>query len=104
FTKLGPIPGTTSHILAMLGLYELGCALAGPSTERDRARDELNGLGDLVGQAVAECVPVAETHAEAMARELPVLVIGYGPGLSTARFTVRKILEMIQLFALWQET
>ena len=35
----------------------------------------------------------------AMAREHPVLALGYGPVLASARFTVRKLLELTQLFA-----
>jgi glucosamine--fructose-6-phosphate aminotransferase (isomerizing) len=104
FTKLGAIPGTTSHLVGALGLYELACALAGPSVQRDQLRAELDGFGALVAQAVTDCVPVANKHAEAMARDLPVLLIGYGVGMSAARFSVRKLLELTQLIAFWQET
>ena len=104
FTKLGPIPGTTSHVLGALALYELGCALARPSAERDHARGEFDKLGTLIGQAITDAMPVAQKHAEAMERDLPVLFIAYGPSLSAARFTVRKMLEMTQLLAFWQET
>jgi glucosamine--fructose-6-phosphate aminotransferase (isomerizing) len=104
FTKLGPIPGTTSHLLGLLAMYELGAALAGPTPERDELRSQLDALPDLVDAAVSSCRSAAESHAEAMARDLPVLVIGYGPGISVARFTVRKLLELTQLVTLWQET
>jgi glucosamine 6-phosphate synthetase-like amidotransferase/phosphosugar isomerase protein len=104
FDKLGPIPGTTSHLVGAIALYELGCALSQATEARDELQSELDGLGDLVGQVVRDCGPVAEQHAAVMARELPVLTIGYGPSLSSARFTVRKMLELTQLISMWQET
>lgn len=104
FDKVGTVPGTTSHLLGIVALYELGCALARDAQGRDRLRSELDGLAGLVQPTIAHCAPVAVTHAEAMARELPVLTLGYGPSLSSARYTVRKFLELTQLVALSQET
>lgn len=104
FDKLGAIPGTTSYLLGMAALYELGCELASQQAERDALRTDLDGLADLLGLAIAGCGETALRHAEAMARDLPVLTIGYGPGQSAARFTIRKMLELTQLVGLWQET
>jgi glutamine---fructose-6-phosphate transaminase (isomerizing) len=104
FEKLGAVPGTTSHLLGGVALYELGCALAGPGAARDELRSDLDGLGDLVDRAVEGCREAADRHAATMAREHPVLTLGYGPALSSARFTVRKLLELTQLIAMSQET
>ena len=104
FTKLGAIPGTTSHLVGALAMYELGCALAGDSPERHELRAQLDQLGSLVSQSVDVCAPIAKEHADAMDRDRPVLLIGYGPSMSPARFTVRKMLELTQLVTFWQET
>ena len=104
FEKLGAIPGTTSHLLGSVALYELGCALAHDSQGSDRVRSELDDLPELVRRALAACRPAAAAQALEMDRTKPFLSIGYGPGLSSARFTVRKMLELTQLVALWQET
>jgi glucosamine 6-phosphate synthetase-like amidotransferase/phosphosugar isomerase protein len=104
FDKLGAVPGTTSHILGTVAFYELGCALAEDGSARDRVRSDLGRLGDLIDETLAACVTASLLHADAMAREHPVLLLGYGPVLSSARFTVRKLLELTQLIALWQET
>jgi glucosamine 6-phosphate synthetase-like amidotransferase/phosphosugar isomerase protein len=104
FTKLGAVPGTSSHLVGALAMYELGCALAGASSERDELRGQLDQLDTLVSRAVTECAPTAKEHADVMARERPVLLIGYGPSMSPARFTVRKMLELTQLVTFWQET
>ena len=104
FDKLGAVPGTTSHLLGVVAFYELGCALAEDGSARDRLRADLDRLGDLVDETVAACADASERHADTMAREHPVLLLGYGPVLSSARFTVRKLLELTQLIALWQET
>jgi glucosamine--fructose-6-phosphate aminotransferase (isomerizing) len=104
FTKLGAIPGTTSHLVGLLAMYELGCALAGPSSKTAQVHDQLNALPALIRDAVDVCTPIADKHAETFERESPVLLIGYGPGMSPARFTVRKMLELTQLISIWQET
>jgi glucosamine--fructose-6-phosphate aminotransferase (isomerizing) len=104
FDKLGSIPGTTSHLLGTVALYELGCALAVERAVRDALRADLDRLGDLVDEVVTACAGTADMHAKAMAREQPVLLLGYGPALTSARFTVRKLLELTQLIAMWQET
>jgi glucosamine--fructose-6-phosphate aminotransferase (isomerizing) len=104
FDKLGAVPGTTSHLVGTVALYELGCAMATDEDGRDRLRAELDGLGELVGLTIASCRAAAQKHADAMERDLPVLLLGYGPVLSSARFTVRKLLELTQLIALSQET
>ena len=104
FDKVGAVPGTTSHLLGAMALYELGCALAGNVEGRDRLRAELDELGPLVERAIEASSADAERHAQAIARDQPVLLLGYGPVLSSARFTVRKLLELTQLVALWQET
>jgi glucosamine 6-phosphate synthetase-like amidotransferase/phosphosugar isomerase protein len=104
FEKLGAVPGTTSHLVGTVAMYELGCAMATHDEARDRLHAELDGLAELVANTVAGCGLPAKTHADAMGRDLPVLLLGYGPVLSSARFTVRKLLELTQLIALWQET
>lgn len=104
FEKLGAIPGTTSHLLGGVALYELGCALAGSGAARDELRADLDGLGDLIDRAVEASREVADRHASTMGRDHPVLTLGYGPAISSARFTVRKLLELTQLIAMWQET
>jgi glutamine---fructose-6-phosphate transaminase (isomerizing) len=104
FEKLGSIPGTTSHLVGTVALYELGCALAENATARDRLRADLDALGDLVDATVTACEPIVEPHAGAMDRDRPVLSLGYGPVLSSSRFTIRKFLELTQLVASWQET
>lgn len=104
FDKVGAVPGTTSHLLGTIALYELGCALAPERDGADRIRAELDGLDELVRRTIALSTPLAPRHAEAMARDLPVLALGYGPSLSSARYTIRKLLELTQLVALWQET
>jgi glutamine---fructose-6-phosphate transaminase (isomerizing) len=104
FTKLGAIPGTTSHLVGGLAMYELGCALSDASPDRDQLRTELDQLGILARQAVEVSTPIARQHADVMERDRPVLLIGYGPSMSPARFTVRKMLELTQLVTFWQET
>lgn len=103
FEKLGAIPGTTSYALGALAFMELACAFA-PGPAATAVRSSIDGVPDLIAEAVANVDPVAERHATAMERSLPVLAIGYGPVLSSARFTVRKLLELTQLVTLWQET
>lgn len=104
FEKVGSVPGTTSHILGAAALYELGAAFSGNQTGRERLRNDLDELGGFVARTLEACRSVAVSHAESMERELPVLLLGYGPVLSSARFSVRKLLELSQLMALWQET
>jgi glucosamine--fructose-6-phosphate aminotransferase (isomerizing) len=104
FDKLGAVPGTTSYLVGIVALYELGCALAGESSIRDALRADLDGLGRIVGEAIAACESVALEQAQAMARHLPVILLGYGPVLSSARFTVRKLLELAQLVVFSKET
>jgi glucosamine--fructose-6-phosphate aminotransferase (isomerizing) len=104
FEKVGSVPGTTSFVLGAVALYEIGCALTEDARARGRLRADLDRLGALIGEAVTLCSPLADEHAQAMSRELPVITLGYGPVLASARFTVRKILELTQLFALSQET
>lgn len=104
FTKLGAIPGTTSYALGALAFMELACALARGSSDVAGVRSSIDGLPDLIARAVDTAAPLAESHAAAMERSLPVLAISYGAVLSSARFTVRKLLELTQLVALWQET
>lgn len=104
FDKVGAVPGTTSHLLGMVALYELGCALAPKGVGADRVRADLDGLDDLVRRTIAASAPLAARHADAMGRDLPVLALGYGPTLSSARYTIRKLLELTQLVAIWQET
>jgi len=104
FDKVGAVPGTTSHLLGTAALYELGCALADATEARDQRRAELDGLGELVERTIAACEGPADVQAQAMDRASPVLALGYGPTISSARYTVRKLLELTQLLALWQET
>jgi glucosamine--fructose-6-phosphate aminotransferase (isomerizing) len=104
FDKVGAVPGTTSHLLGTVALYELGCALAPEGDGTDRVRSDLDDLADLVQRAISVSAPLADRHADAMGRDLPVLALGYGPSLSSARYTIRKLLELTQLVALWQET
>lgn len=104
FEKLGSIPGTTSHLVGALALYELGCALAADAGQASRIRSEIDLAADLCAKVVDIAWPLAEAHAATLERDAPVLAIGYGPALSSAKFTIRKILETTQLVALWQET
>jgi glutamine---fructose-6-phosphate transaminase (isomerizing) len=104
FEKVGSVPGTTSFVLGAAALYEIGCALTGDPMARGRLRADLDQLGALIGEALTTCDPLADEHARAMSRELPVITLGYGPMLASARFTVRKLLELTQLVALSQET
>jgi glucosamine--fructose-6-phosphate aminotransferase (isomerizing) len=104
FQKVGAVPGTTSHLLGALAFAELGCAFAQDVAGRDRVRGELDGLGALIERGIEACEPVAASHVAAIERDLPFLLLGYGPTLSSARFTVRKLLELTQLVTMWQET
>jgi glucosamine--fructose-6-phosphate aminotransferase (isomerizing) len=102
--KLGPVPGMTSHLLGALALYELGAAAAAPHEGSAHLQAEVDRLPDLVDEATSIAWPIALAHAERFERDLPVLALGYGPALGTARFTIRKILELAQLLAMSQET
>ena len=104
FDKLGAIPGTTSHVLGAVALAELGCAISDDEPGAPNVRQELDALPELVGVAVDASFEAAERHVGAIERELPLLSLGYGPCLSSARYTIRKLLELTQLMALWQET
>lgn len=104
FEKVGAVPGTTSHLMGALAFYELGFALANDQSAADEARQVMDGLGALVARTKEATFAPSDAHAATMARDLPVLLLGYGPVLSSARFTVRKLLELTQLIALWQET
>jgi glucosamine--fructose-6-phosphate aminotransferase (isomerizing) len=104
FEKVGAVPGTTSCLLGAVALYEIGCALASDVEARDLLRDSLDGLGELVRRTVLTCAPVANEHAGAMERDLPILALGYGGAFASARHTVRKLLELAQIVAICQET
>jgi glucosamine--fructose-6-phosphate aminotransferase (isomerizing) len=104
FEKVGAVPGTTSHLLGIAALYELGCALAVEAVQAGAVRDALDLLPDLVDEAVRRSRPIADRHAASIDRDHPFLALGYGPSMSSARFTVRKLLELTQLIALSQET
>ncbi|MGH3626700.1 MAG: SIS domain-containing protein [Sciscionella sp.] len=102
--KLGPVPGMTSHLLGALALYELGAALATDRPASAHLRADIDLVPDLVERSTEIAWPVAFAHAERFERALPVLALGYGPCLGSARFTVRKILELAQITAISQET
>lgn len=102
--KLGPVPGMTSHLLGGMALYELGAAAAADHPGGAVLRAEVDRLPDLVEESTEIAWPVAVAHAERFERDLPVLALGYGPVLGTARFTIRKIMELAQLIAISQET
>ena len=104
FEKVGAVPGTTSHLIGAAAIYELGSALCSDEDLAAAARGEMDRLGELVAATKDIASHLAVKHAEVMARELPVLLLGYGPVLSSARFTVRKLLELTQLITMWQET
>lgn len=104
FEKIGAVPGTTSHLMGAAAIYELGFAFADDPELAASARAEMDRLGGLVSVTQDATSEPAAEHAALMARELPVLLLGYGPVLSSARFTVRKLLELTQLIAMWQET
>ncbi|MDQ3675150.1 MAG: SIS domain-containing protein [Gemmatimonadota bacterium] len=104
FSKVGQVPGTTSHLLGILALYELACAFSKDKGEVIRLREAMDGVSTLVWRAGEIGRTVATDHASVFHRDTPFLSIGYGPGLAVARFTVRKFLELTQLLALWQET
>jgi fructoselysine-6-P-deglycase FrlB-like protein len=101
--KLGPVPGMTSHLLGAAALAELGAAY-GTDERADRLRADLDRLPELVEAATEIAWPVARAHADRFDRDHFVLALGYGPVLGTARFTVRRILELAQLVAISQET
>jgi len=104
FEKVGAVPGTTSHLLGAMALYELGAALSDDEAGCASLHSDLDGLAALVERTVGNARSKAEEQAATMARELPFLALGYGPTLSSARFTVRKLLELTQVVALSQET
>jgi glucosamine--fructose-6-phosphate aminotransferase (isomerizing) len=103
FEKLGPIPGTTSHLVGCLALHELAAELAGgDAAERLRAADD--ELPRLCREAAERTHAQAVTVAGQVERSTVVLAVGYGRALPTARFAIRKILETSQLVARTQET
>ncbi len=104
FEKLGAIPGTTSHLQGSIALYELACAFSERGADRDVIRASVDGLPELVGEVVDRSAEIGAEHAATMDRANPVLALGYGPSSSSARFTVRKLLELSQLIAISQET
>ncbi|HSS67393.1 MAG TPA: SIS domain-containing protein, partial [Nocardioidaceae bacterium] len=102
FEKVGPVPGTTSHLLGIAALYELAAALAGPAGSA--VRGDLDRLPAAVGETTAACWPTAVEHAAQFGRDLPVLLLGYGPTMSATRYTSRKLMELSQVVAISQET
>jgi glucosamine--fructose-6-phosphate aminotransferase (isomerizing) len=102
FEKVGPVPGTTSHLLGIAALYELAAAIGGPSGGSVRA--DLDKLPSAVAETTTACWPTAQAQAAGFGRDLPVLLLGYGPTLSAARFTARKLMELAQVVAISQET
>ena len=104
FSKVGQVPGTTSHSVGIVALYELGCAFSDGADQAVQLRSELDAVGELVSRVTEASSKLVPGHVSAFDRDAPFLSIGYGPGLAAARFTVRKFLELTQLFSLWQET
>lgn len=103
FLKLGAIPGTTSHLVGAAAVLELGAAYA-PEDRGSAVRRELDALPGMVREAIEASRGPVERQAAALSRDRPFLALGFGAVLSSARFTVRKLLELTQLVALWQET
>jgi glucosamine--fructose-6-phosphate aminotransferase (isomerizing) len=103
FQKLGPIPGTTSHLLGTLAMYELGCALADDGAA-DALLLALDEVADAAESAAERTWSLATEHAEAFTGDTRLLALGYGAGLAPARYATRKFLETSQIVALWQET
>lgn len=103
FEKLGAIPGTTSHLVGAAAIYELGAAFT-PSAGATALRGDLDALPDAVREAIDAAREPVTRQVEALSRELPFIALGFGAVLSSARFTVRKLLELTQIVALWQET
>ncbi len=104
FPKLGFVPGTSSYAVALVANLELATAFA---TDKEASRvvsASVDRLPELVAASEATAWPIAEMHARSFEATLPVLVLGAGPQLATARFTARKLFEVPQLVVLSQET
>lgn len=104
FPKLGFVPGTTSYAVALVAQLELAAALGSNAPAIDALRAEIDRLGDDVAAALDVVRPAAAQHAEAFSRTSPILVLGSGSQLATARFTARKFFEIPQLMTISQET
>lgn len=104
FPKLGFVPGTTSYAVALVAQLELAAALGRNAPSIDALHAEIDRLGDHVAAAQDVVRPAAEQHEKAFSRTSPILVLGSGSQLGTARFTARKFFEIPQLMTISQET
>ena len=103
FPKLGAIPGTTSFVVGSIALSEIACALA-PGRDSDQVRSAIDQVSTTIDEAVAASWDLAMAQADRATRATPLLALAAGPTLATARHLVRKVLEICQLTAIWQET
>ena len=103
FPKLGPIPGTTSFTAGSIALSEVACALA-PGNRSDELRSAIDETPASVDGAVEATWDAAIVQAARATRSTTLLALAAGPTLAAARHLVRKVLEISQLTAIWQET
>lgn len=103
FPKLGPIPGTTSFTVGSIALSEVACALV-PGNRSDELRGAIDETPASIDGAVGAVWDAAMSQAARATRATTLLALAAGPTLAAARHLVRKVLEISQLTAIWQET
>lgn len=103
FPKLGPIPGTTSFTVGSIALSEVACALV-PGNRSDELRKAIDATPASIDDTVDAVWDAAMAQAARATRATTLMALAAGPTLAAARHLVRKVLEISQLTALWQET
>lgn len=103
FPKLGPIPGTTFFTVGSIALSEVACALV-PGSRADEFRSAIDETPASIDGAVEAVWEAAMEQAARATRATTLLALAAGPTLAAARHLVRKVLEISQLTAIWQET
>lgn len=103
FPKLGPIPGTTSFTVGSIALSEVACALV-PGRRSDDLRSAIDETPASIDNVVEAVWGEAMAQAARATRATTLLALAAGPTLAPARHLVRKVLEISQLTAIWQET
>ena len=103
FPKLGPIPGTTSFTVGSIALSEVACALV-PGNRSNELRSAIDETPASIDGMVEATWDAAMAQAARATRSTTLLALAAGPTLASARHLVRKVLEISQLTAIWQET
>ncbi len=108
YRDVGFGPGTMSYVSSMLAVYAIGMHIARllGRLDEDGAAAELSSLADL-GPILSETIRLSDAPAAAVAAALSpgtgYFIIGAGPNLATAHFSMAKIIEAARFNAVAQQ-